>query len=80
MVYPIPSASHHAYRAGTANPLSARSSIGTPGQRARTPRTTRLRTATTPWLPWAFPGRSTAVMSWSVSPSKRSRGKYMCWR
>ena len=33
-----------------------------------------------PRLACAVPGRKTAVMSWSVSPSKMSSGWYMCWR
>ncbi len=42
--------------------------------------TIRRRIATTPWLAWTVPGRSTAVMSWPVAPSKMSSGWYWCWR
>ena len=44
----MPSASHQAYNAGMAKPLSARiSSVTPPRQRARTARTIRVKTATT---------------------------------
>ena len=65
--------------AGTAPPLSIRSAICTPGQRSRSARTTRSRMATTPWLAWTSPRRSTAVTNWSVSPSKIKTGRYWCW-
>jgi hypothetical protein len=64
--------------AGTAQPLSARISIATAGQRARNARTSTRSTPITPRLAWALPGRSSVVITWLVSPSKTSSGWYIC--
>jgi hypothetical protein len=79
MVYARSSRSQQAEIAGTAQPLSARQAIATPGQRARSARTTRVRIATTPWLAWPSPRRSTAVTTWSVSPATINQGRDWCW-
>ena len=66
MVYPIALFSHQAYSRGTAKPLSMRISMVTRGHAARRRLTMRRRINTTKRDSSHLPGRSAAVMSWSV--------------